>query len=119
MPNFVFNKFAVILTMAYNGQNECYNGACFFSKTFGDVCRGTNRQFKTISATIGELQLKWHERDSFLISTFANTQRYWPWHKMAKMSTIMALVFLKLSEKFIVALIENLRLLAPRLMNYN
>ena len=68
-----------------------------FSETFGEVHRGTNSQFKTISAIIGELQLKWHERDSCLISTFANLQRYWPWHNMAKMSAIMALVF---SETF-------------------
>ena len=94
--------------------------ALVFFETFGDVHRGANKQFKTISATSDELQLKWHERDSCLISTFANLQRYWPWHNMAKMSAIMALVFfLNISEKFIVALINNSRLLAPRLTNYN
>ena len=71
--------------------------ALIFYKTYMKVYRGANRQFKTISATIGELQLKWHEQDSCLISTFANLQRYWSWHKMAKMSIITALVF---SETF-------------------
>ena len=55
--------------------------------------RGANRQFKTISVTIGEIQLKWHEQDSCLISFLTNLQRYWPWHNMAKMSAIMELVF--------------------------
>ena len=43
-----------------------------FSETFEDIYPGATRQFKTISVTIDELQIKWHEQDSCLISFLTN-----------------------------------------------